>query len=278
MTFVDVDAQQAGKRSGVDLVGLLEDLRVEGAELDDLVAGLDENGWARETPAPSWTVAHQISHLAWTDQKALLAVTDQDGFQLEVEQAMADTEGYVQRGAERGSRETPAELLQRWRASRKALATALADAPAGTRIPWFGPPMSVASMATARLMETWAHGQDVADALGATRPPSSRLRHIARLGVRTRDFAYAAHELRPPSEEFHVELAGPDGETWSWGSKHAQQQVTGPALDFCLVVTQRRHLEDTALRTVGTDAREWIRIAQAFAGPPGKGRTAGQFS
>lgn len=278
MTRMDGGAQREGARSGADLTGLLEDLRAESDELDGLVAGLDEDGWRRGTPAPGWTIAHQISHLAWTDEKARLATTDQEAFRGEIDKAMADVEGYVQEGAERGTGEMPAELLERWRASRKGLSDALAGAPEGTRVPWFGPPMSVASMATARLMETWAHGQDVVDALGVAREPSSRLRHIARFGVRTRDFAYAAHGCEPPSEEFHVELVGPHGQTWDWGPKHAQQRVSGPAVDFCLLVTQRRHLEDTALEAVGSDARRWVRIAQAFAGPPGQGRAPGQFA
>ena len=67
-------------------------------------------------------------------------------------------------------------------------------------------------MATARLMETWAHGQDVADALGVPRAPTDRLRHVAHIGVRTRDFAYLVRDRTPPAEPFRVELAGPSGD------------------------------------------------------------------
>jgi uncharacterized protein (TIGR03084 family) len=130
-------------------------------------------------------------------------------------------------------------------------------------------------MATARLMETWAHGQDVADALAIARTPTARLRHIAHIGVRTRDFAYAVNDRTPPAEPFRVELTGPGGDTWAWGPEDAAQRVTGPALDFCLRVTQRRHRDDLALVAVGADADAWLDIAQAFAGPPGTGRPAG---
>ncbi len=99
-----------------------------------------------------------------------------------------------------------------------------------------------------------------------------RLEHIARLGVRTRDFAYSVNEITPPTEEFRVELVAPDGGTWAWGSDDAPQRVIGPAEDFCLLVTQRVHRRDTALRTTGDDAHRWLDIAQAFAGPPGAGR------
>jgi uncharacterized protein (TIGR03084 family) len=134
--------------------------------------------------------------------------------------------------------------------------------------------MSAASMATARLMETWAHGLDVTD--GLRRPPSvsDRLRHIAHLGVRTRDFAFAQHGLVAPTEPFRVELTAPDGSTWGWGPEDATQRVTGPALDFCLRVTQRRHRADLALRATGADADRWLDLAQAFAGPSGPGRPA----
>jgi uncharacterized protein (TIGR03084 family) len=126
-------------------------------------------------------------------------------------------------------------------------------------------------------METWAHGQDIADTLGVTRLPTPRLRHVAHIGVRTRDFAYLVRDRVPPSEPFRIELTGPDGSIWIWG-EGATQTVTGTALDFCLLVTQRRNRADLGLVARGHDAEEWLDIAQAFAGPPGPGRKAGAFS
>jgi uncharacterized protein (TIGR03084 family) len=137
--------------------------------------------------------------------------------------------------------------------------------------------MGALSFATARLMETWAHGQDVADALGVARPGTPRLRHIAHLGVRTRPFSYTVRGRPVPGADVRVELTPPDGGVpWAWGNPSLTDRVTGPALDFCLVVTQRRHVEDTALAVEGDGAREWLAIAQAFAGaatltPAGRG-------
>jgi uncharacterized protein (TIGR03084 family) len=150
-------------------------------------------------------------------------------------------------------------------------------------MPWFGPPMSPASMATARFMETWAHALDVYDAaareIGQSRPdPSDRIRHVAHLGVRTRDYAFAMHGEEPPGEEFRVQLTAPSGETWAWGPEEAVQSVTGSAYDFCLLVTQRVHRDDTDLVAVGADAEHWLGIAQAFAGPAGGGREASAAS
>ncbi|MFE1309041.1 TIGR03084 family metal-binding protein [Streptomyces sp. NPDC058755] len=257
-----------------DPTPVIDDLRAESDELDLLVAELRPEQWALSTPAPGWTVAHQIAHLAWTDRSALLAVTDAGAFHALVEKALTRPDSFVDEGAEEGARLPVAELLSTWRAGRTALEAALREAQPGARFPWYGPPMSAASMATARLMETWAHALDVADALGVVRPPSDRLRHVARLGVRTRDFAFGVHGLTPPVEEFRVELTAPSGALWTYGPEDAPQRVTGPALDFCLLVTQRANRADLALHAEGPDADRWLDIAQAFAGPPGTGRKA----
>lgn len=259
----------------VDLVTLLADLTDEGAALDALVSDLPEQAWASPTPAPGWTVAHQIAHLAWTDDRALLAISDPDGFQAEAAAVFATGQPagqWVDQGAEHGAGVASVQLLERWRRGREALASALAAVPEGVKLPWYGPPMSAASMATARLMETWAHGTDVADALDRRREPTARLRHVAHLGIRTRDFAFGVRQLAPPSEPFRVELTAPDGSIWTWGPTDAGQRVTGPALDFCLLVVQRIHRDDTALSAVGADANRWLDVAQAFAGLPGPGR------
>ena len=138
-------------------------------------------------------------------------------------------------------------------------------------MPWFGPPMSPASMATARFMETWAHALDVHDALGLDVEPTDRIRHVAHLGVRTRDFAFAVHGLEPPAEEFRVELAAPSGEIWTWGPTDAAQTVHRLGVRLLPAGHPARHRADTDLVATGADADRWLDIAQAFAGPPGPG-------
>ncbi|MFE7549493.1 TIGR03084 family metal-binding protein [Streptomyces gardneri] len=253
---------------------VLDDLREESEELDLLVAELGEEQWGAATPAPGWSIAHQIAHLAWTDRAALLAATDPEAFAAETAKALAAPDRFVDEGAEEGAKLPPVELLAAWRAGRESLQEALRAVPPGARFPWYGPPMSAPAMATARLMETWAHGQDVADALGAVRTPTARLRHVAWIGVRARDYAFLVRGIPAPAEPFRVELAGVDGEMWAYGPEGAAQTVTGPALDFCLLVTQRVHRDDTALLAHGPDAERWLTIAQAFAGPAGPGRAA----
>lgn len=254
------------------LPGLMADLVQESASLDALVADLPPSGWATPTPAEGWTVAHQIAHLAWTDDQALLAVRSPDEFGSALRKAAAQAGDVVGQEAQAGATADPVDLLARWRQGRADLLAELEQLPEGERIPWYGPPMSAESLVTARLMETWAHGQDVADALGAVRAPTARIRHVAHLGVRTRDYSFAVHGLAPPREEYRVALTGPAGEVWTWGPEDSPERLTGPALDFALLVTQRIHRSDTALVATGAGVDHWLQIAQAFAGPPGEGR------
>ena len=263
---------------------VLADLRAEGDQLRTTVAALAPADWRLATPAEGWDVATTIAHLLWTDEVAVLAagaVRDDAGkaaWDAVVLQAIEDPTGFVDKEALRIADEAPEVLLARWDAARPALAQALRTHPDGQRLPWFGPPMSPASMATARFMETWAHALDVYDALVAVgsiagRPAvTDRIRHVAHIGVRTRNFAYANNGLEAPAEEFRVELSAPSGELWTWGPDTAAQRVTGDAYEFCQLVTQRIHRDDTALKAVGDDAEQWLTIAQAFAGPAGGGR------
>jgi uncharacterized protein (TIGR03084 family) len=254
------------------LAEVLADLKAESEQLDALVAPLDEAAWCRQTPAEGWDVKHQIAHLAWTDEVAVVAATDKQRWDELVLQALEDPDGLTDKAAASGAAASGAEILARWRAAREALASTLLTVPPGQKLPWFGPPMSATSMATARLMETWAHSRDVADALGVTLPADDRVRHVVHIGVRARDFAFANHGLEAPAEEFRVELDLPSGEQVGYGPVGAAQTVRGPAYDFALLVTQRAHRDDLDLVVTGPDADRWLDIAQSFAGPSGPGR------
>lgn len=263
----------------VTVSNLLDDLAAEGADLDRLVADLQPSQWRTVTPAPGWTIAHQIAHLAWTDEIAVLSATSPSRFVDFVRDGLAATESvpnFIETVAAEGAQAQPMELLARWRAGRANLTAALSEVEPGVKLPWLGPPMSAESMATARLMETWAHGEDVADTLGVHREPTARLRQVAHIGVRARGYAFLANGKQAPAADVRVELKAPDGDIWTWGAEDATDRVTGSALDFCRRVTQRRHRDDLDLVTSGPIADEWLDIAQAFAGPPGAGREPGQ--
>jgi uncharacterized protein (TIGR03084 family) len=143
--------------------------------------------------------------------------------------------------------------------------------------------MGLVSSVTGRLMETWAHGQDILDTLGEQREPTARLRHIAELGVRTFAFCFRLRGRPVPDTPVRVELSGPGdpgnlgGQRWSWGPDGAADRVEGNAEEFCLVVTQRRNVADTGLMVTGPVAAEWITIAQAFAGAATDTRLPGSF-
>jgi uncharacterized protein (TIGR03084 family) len=258
----------------MDLADMLADLEAESADTDRLVAELPAEQWQRPTPAAGWTIAHQIGHLSWTDRAAYLAITDPDAFHAHLGTATADPTGFVDAGAAEFL-DAPAAMLDRWRTGRADLLRVLGAVPPGTKIAWYGTAMAAPSLATARLMETWAHGLDIADALGVVRPLTNRLRHIAHLGHRTLGYAFLAHGLEPPTEPVYLDLVAPDGTQWTFGPAEAVNRVDGPALDFCLLVTQRSHRADLDLRATGPVADAWLDVAQAFAGPPGGGREPG---
>ena len=253
---------------------VLADLTAVGNRLESLVVDLPEEGWRTPTPARGWDVATQVAHLAWTDEAALAAASDRAAWDALVLEALADPDGFVDRTALAGGAVPPSELLARWREARTTLTGALQDHPAGEKMPWFGPPMSATSMATARYMETWAHSLDVHAALGAEPVVDDGIRNVAHLGVRTRGYAFGVHGLEPPTEEIRVELTAPSGDLWSWGPEDAGQSVRGSAYDFCRLVTQRVHRHDTDLVAQGRDATAWLGIAQCFAGAPGEGRAS----
>jgi uncharacterized protein (TIGR03084 family) len=244
---------------------ILEDLR---AEQQDLRALVERVPLDAATPAEGWDVRDTISHLSGSDEEAHKAATTPQLFVAGLAEVARDVDGFLtgqllaRRDLSRG------ELLESWQSCFDALVRALGELEPGTKVPWYGPPMSPSSFATARLMEYWAHGQDVADAVDVRRTPTARLRHICHLGVRTRGFSYAVRGREAPAGEVAVRLTAPDGGTWSFGDPAAGDRVSGPAEDFCLLVTQRRHRDDLALVASGAAAEEWLDIAQCFAGPP----------
>jgi uncharacterized protein (TIGR03084 family) len=251
---------------------LVDDLLAESAALRQVLAGLAVADWGLATPAAGWSVTDQVTHLAYFDDAARRSVTEPERFTAEAGQLAAAGAGFIDQVAARYRDTPPADVLAWFDQARARLTEAYGQADPSVRLPWYGPPMSLASSVTARLMETWAHGQDVLDTMGIARVPTARMRHVADLGIRALRYTYTVNGLPVPAEPIRVELAGPDGARWDWGPADAADRVSGTALDFCLLVTQRRHRDDTALEVTGAVAQQWMSIAQAFAGPAGPGR------
>jgi len=258
---------------------LLDDLAAEHAALDSVLARMAPAQWDVPSHAPGWLARDQVAHLAHFDEAAALAVVDADAFRAEAAARRADggREANEARYLGRGRAMAPPDLIAWWREAATGLVAAARAVDTRSRLPWYGPEMSALSFMTARLMETWSHGLDVVDVVGIPRPDTDRLRHVVFIGIRTRAFSYVNRGLPADETPVRVELTAPSGATWSYGEPSAANRITGTATDFCRVVTQRRHVDDTDLRISGPAAEEWMRLAQAFAGPPGPGRKPGEF-
>jgi len=259
---------------------ICRDLTWEQDNLDNLVSDLTPDHWALVTLCLDWTIKDEICHLAYFDYTARLAATDSEAFTqhlIEDFGQVKDMDDVTNITLARGRALDVEGLLAWWRTERRRLNKALAGLDPKERLPWYGPPMSALSFATARLMETWAHGQDIYDTLKQQRPVSPGLKHIAHLGVSTFGWSFTNRGQEVPDTPVYIALTGPAGETWTWGDADSGETITGPVEDFCLVVTQRRHVDDTALAVKGGTARQWMLVAQAFAGPPDKGPPAGTF-
>lgn len=260
----------------MNLEPLLADLEAESDVLRAMVGAAGPEALQRDTPAAGWTVAHQLAHLTWTDEMSTSAIASvvpsvtapRDWDSVLAEAAAAPTT-YVDEAANVLAALDPTELMTRWDDGRAALVAALRAAPTDIRIPWYGPPMKSTSMVTARFMETWAHGLDVATALGVDPEHTDRVRHVCHIGVATRRFAYAARGRIAPEAPVRVSLTAPSGESWTWGDAVATHEISGPAWEFAQVAVRRLHPDDTSLIATPGPAQEWLEIIQAFAGPPG---------
>jgi uncharacterized protein (TIGR03084 family) len=274
------DTDPATTPGSPTVTSLRADLLAEQEALDTVVAPLSDEQWQLDTPSPGWSVADQIAHLTYFDESASWAITDEERFRASLTDLAPvltadpdlDAMDNVTLGPLRSM--TPSELLEAWRSNRRQLADAAAQLADDERVIWYGPSMGAKSFLTARLMECWAHGQHIVDAVGAVREPTDRLQHIAQLGFITRTWTYINRGLDAPTSPVRVELAAPSGATWTFGPDDADQSVVGSAEDFCLVVTQCRHVDSTDLVVTGDEARDWMTKAQAFAGAATDGPSA----
>jgi uncharacterized protein (TIGR03084 family) len=264
-----------GPKPEMDMRGnmkqICSDLNHQYQAFDDLVAGMDENLWRQKTPFYQWTIFDQVAHIAFFDHEALLAMEDLPLFRERAKGVMHVILSNCRWPAYTNSllgAEEPQALLALWRDVRHRLIRRLSHLSTKDRLPWYGPDMSARSFATARLMETWAHSQDVFDTLRIRRTNCARLRHVAHIGVTTFGWSFTVRKLPVPDIQPRIELTGPSNEKWEWGHPNASERVWGSAEDFCLVVAQRRNVADTGLQWQGQNVEKWLTIAQAFAGMP----------
>lgn len=246
------------------------DLIAEADELHAFLATLEEADWSRPTAFKGWTPWDVVAHLHYFDDVSLAALAGREAFTARRDALLKAIVAGAS-NSELARRELgelpPAALLERWIHACHQMATQLGDSDPDRRLPWFGPDMGVRMFTTARLMETWAHGQAVYDLKDATRTPTDRLLHIATIGVKTFGWTFTNRREELPGPAPHVRLRAPSGAVWQFHAPSTSECVRGDALDFCQVVTQTRNVADTRLEVVGKVATRWMSIAQCFAGP-----------
>lgn len=257
---------------------VVADLKADGDEVDRMVAGLDASQWKLPTPAPGWTIAHQIAHLTATFRMAATAAADPPAFKAMMDRLSGDFDANVAAALSPYLAKPPDVLLGLWRTERAAAEAALGKVPAGQLVPWLVRPLPAPILAAAGMMELFGHGQDIADSLGIQRQHTDRLQHLVAFAVRVWDFGYLARGLTTPNLEFRFEITAPSGAIWRHGPVNAEQSIVGPAVDFCLLATRRRHRADLAIKATGPDAEQWLEVAQAYRGSAGPGRSPEQFA
>jgi len=250
------------------IISIVQDLRAEGDELHAVLQDLEPEHWASPTTFKSWTVYDVLAHLHISDHMAVTSINDSEAFKAFMGSVSSTGMGMKDYARQWLAGASPNELLERWRNLFAEMCERLETLDPDARLTWAGPPMRPRMFATARQMETWAHGQEIYDLLGRTREPTDRLRNIAEIGVRTFGWTYANRGMAVPEVAPRITLQGPSGEFWEWNTDTTTDRVIGSAEQFCQVVTQVRNVADTQLQVTGAIASEWMSIAQCFAGPP----------
>lgn len=263
-------------KTKVQIKEICRDLAAEYNALDAIISELTEQQWEKVTPFYEWTIQDEITHIAYFDERAGLSADNPDAFVHHFNELMQNFKLWNEKTLTPDLDLSIADLLAWWRKERENLLVMLKEKRPKDRLPWYGPTMGAISMAAARIMEVWAHGHDVCDALNIQRPATDRLRHIAHIGIITFGWSFSNRKLAVPETPVRVELKSPGNDIWTWGPKDAEQIVKGSAEGFCQVVTQRRNVADTDIKTTGNIAAKWMQIAQAFAGPPENGPAPGQ--
>jgi len=248
--------------------GIVGELEAEQAALDDLLAPLAPSDWLRPTPAAGWDVRDSVSHLAATDELALdcVAGTGVGALQRLAGRGLTP-EQLTREQADRGRGKGPEEMLAWWRSVRGELSAALLRLDPADRVPWGAGPMAARSFATARLMECWAHGLDCFAAVGREPRDTDRLRHVCHLAYRALPYAfqYAGQPMPAPLDSLRLELTGPGGDAWMFGSASAEQTISGTAGEWARVAVQRMPASSArSLRADGPLAEQALRVARAY--------------
>lgn len=253
-----------------ELSAISRDLRSEAEALRLVLHTFTDSQWHMPTAFKSWTTWDVLVHLYLSDYMALATLRDPAEFNLILNDLRSEP------GSEYAKRKLitlqekrdPGKFLKKWYGTLLQLCDAFQQADPETRFQWVGPLMKARTLATARQMEIWAHGWEVYDLLHLTREHNDSVKNIADLGVRTYKWTFSNRGIENLRPRPLVKLIAPSGAIWEWDSPAQDDLIEGTALEFCQVVTQVRNVGDTQLNISGSNAMQWMQLAQCFAGPP----------
>jgi uncharacterized protein (TIGR03084 family) len=242
----------------------------ESNALCDMLMPISETDFEMPTQFKGWTINNIIRHLHVWNIAVDLSLRDEAAFGAFVAAMMAGVRGGKLPEFEASYLDglSGHALRTIWMERAEATSRAFVAANPKLRLKWVGPDMSALSSITARLMETWAHGQAVYDVLGVERRDIDRIGNIVRLGVNTWGFTWKNRRVDPPGAMPQLQLSAPSGAIWEYGAPSDSGMISGSATEFCQVVTQCRNIADTSLAVTGEVAHQWMAVAQCFAGPP----------
>lgn len=245
-----------------------DDFRAESDALNAVLVELDGATWDQPTQFKDWTLNDVLVHLHFWNGMADLSLRDPEAFKAKIAEVFPRMQQQGMRAVENSLIPERGERLRvAWHALVADMGQRWAALDPKQRVQWVGPDMSVRSSMTARQMETWAHGQEVFDLLGFERAEQDRVRNIVVLGVNTFGWTYKLRRMEVPGDMPELVLTAPSGAIWRFGEPGGDR-IEGPAVEFAQVVAQTRNIADTRLIVTGPIAREWMSIAQCFAGAP----------
>ena len=245
-----------------------EDFRAESKALYALLNDVDTDAFDAPTQFKDWTINSVLQHLFFWNQMAGLQLTDEAELTRRLDAVLTAKGGMRTFESDHFNGLAGRELLEQWHGDVDRIADVFANANPKARLKWAGPEMSARSSITARLMETWAHGQEVYDHLGVDRQNEDRIQNIVILGVNTFGWSYKVRRETPPGPLPYLVLNAPSGAVWTYGEDTGSDRISGSAEEFCQVVTQTRNIADTRLSVTGPVATDWMSKAQCFAGSP----------
>ncbi len=251
---------------------ILSDLVAEQQALDQFLQRISERQWNLPTSAPGWSIKDTVSHLAYTEQFAARVI--EQGPSVIKKAKLGDIDEWTALGVKEGRGMRYQQVIEWWRNSRADVVDALSRMDGSDRVHWVAGDMSARAFATLRLMETWAHGLDIKDAMEGLltfdeeeedpTADTSRIRHIAWLAHRMLPYAFSEAGEKFPQAGIRLELMGPRYARWVYGPDDAEDVIKGVAGEWCRIAVQRLDHGATSLKAEGTNAETALRVVRTY--------------